>query len=966
MSEKTRGARLTIGYLAPAIHGGSLDQWLGAVDAAREHDVNLICIPGWSPNYPGGFQAQANVLYKLVTPENVDGLITWASAIGNYMTVEEIQAFHDRYRPLPVVTIGRTLEGIPSLLMDSYSGMREAIAHLIEVHGRRRVAFIRGPEGHFYAQERYRAYTEALEAYGIPFNPDLVTPPSTWGMDVGMAETQVMLDERRLVPGKDFDAVAAANDEMIIGAWDVLQARGVSIPDDVAVVGFDDRLEGRTRTPPLTSVAGSFHEIGYRSVETLLALMAGEHVPEETTVPSRLVVRQSCGCLAPVVAQVAVEQQPATRQTRGSQKEFEAVLSTQREEILAKMAQAASELGGSLDLTSAGQLLDGFVAELNGEPQGTFLIALDEVLRREVAVVSDATENNLVAMQSALTAMRRSFLSCLNVEALAKAEDLWQQARLEIAETTRRVDMRLTQQAVQQSQTLREIGASLITAFDRKALADALAETLPTLGMPSAYLALYEQRTGLSGKEQRPYAYPDPAPEWSRLVLAYTENGQVALAADGMRFRSQQLLPQDLWPQGRQYSYVVNPLYFLDQQIGFALLEVGPRDGDIYDVLRGEISSALQGNLLREQVRERAVQLQTAAEVSRVTSSILEPEVLIEQVVDLVRERFDLYYVGLFLVEEISPGTEGEQWAVLQAGTGEAGQQMVAQGHRLAVGGKSMVGQCLQSRQARIALDVGESAVRFENPFLPETRSELALPLVSRGEAIGALTIQSTEEAAFSDEDVAVLQTMADQVANAIENVRLFDRSQEALREMEATQRRYQQRAWSEYAQVAPVTSYETQRHDRAPLGDEILPEIQVALKNSEPTILRKPGAGAALVAPITQRGAAIGALGVHLEDTRRELTEDELALVQAVAERVGLAAETLRLLDETQRSAAQERLVGEVTARVRATLDMNTILQTAVREIAQALDAQQAEVRLGTGSLSDPEKDIVSASGGE
>ena len=949
MNEKTRGARLTIGYLAPAIYRASLDQWLGVVDAAQKHDVNLLCFPGWGPNYPTGFHVQANVVYDLVTPENVDGIITWASSIGSYMTVEEIQAFHERYRPLPMVTIGRTLEGIPSLLMDSYTGMREAIAHLIEVHGRRRVAFIRGPEGHFYAQERYRAYTETLEAYGIPFNPNLVTPPSDWGLPAGGSTVmQLMLDERQLTLGKDFDAVVAANDEMILGAWDVLQARGAHIPGDVAVMGFDDRLDGRMRTPPLTSVAAPFYEIGYQSVETLLALMAGQQVPQEATVPSRLVVRQSCGCLPPVVAQAAAEQQPATRQTRGSQKEFEAVLSTQREEILAKMAQAAGELGGSLDSTSAGQLLDGFVAELKGQLQGAFLIALDKVLRREVAIISDATVRNVVATQSAVTAMRRSLLPYLSVEALAKAEDLWQQARLLIAETTRRVDMRLIQQAVQQSQTLREIGVALNMAFDRKALADALVEGLPTLGIRSAYLALYARRSGASGEDQRLYAYPDPAPEWAHLVLAYTENGQVELGTEGIRFHSQQLVPQDLWPQGRAYSYVISPLYFLENQIGFTLLEIGPRDGEVYDVLRGELSSALQGNLLREQVRERAVQLQTAADVSRAASSILDPDDLIQQVVGLIRERFNLYYTGLFLVDQVG------KWAVLQAGTGEAGQQMLARGHKLEVGGESMIGWCIVNKQARIALDVGEDAVRFENLLLPETHSELALPLVSRGEAIGALTIQSTEEAAFSYEDVAVLQTMADQVANAIENVRLFNRSQEALREMEAIQRRYQQRAWSEFAQVAPVTSYETHRPDRAPLGDEVLPEIQAALGRSGPTVLRKRGAGAALVAPITQRGAAIGALGVHLEDARRELTEDELALVQVVAERVGLVAETLRLLDETQRSAAQERLIGEVTGRIRESLDMEVMLRTAAEQMREALNLDDLVVRLAAPESKD------------
>ena len=449
--------RLTIGYLAPSIHGDSIDQWLGVVDAARKHDVNLICFPGWSPNYPTGFQAQANVLYDLVTPENVDGIISWASSIGNYMTAEEIQAFHDRYRPLPIVTIGRTLDGIPSLLMDSYEGMREAIVHLIEVHGRRRLVFIRGPEGHFYAQERYRAYTETLEAYGFPFDSNLVTPPSTWGRNVGDAVMRSILNERQLIPGKDFDAVVAANDEMLFGAWDVLQTRGVYIPGDVAIIGFDDRPDGRMRTPPLTSVTSPFYAIGYQSVETLLMLMSGQRVPDEVTVPSRMVVRESCGCLAPVVAQVAVEQQPATRQTKGSQKELATVLITQREEIRAKMIQAADELGGSLDPAAAGQLLDSVAAELKGEPRGTFLAALDDVLRREVGGAGDATESNIVALQSAVTAMRHSLLPYLSAAVLLKAEALWQQARLVIAEATRRVDMRLTQRAVQQSQTLHEI-----------------------------------------------------------------------------------------------------------------------------------------------------------------------------------------------------------------------------------------------------------------------------------------------------------------------------------------------------------------------------------------------------------------------------------------------------------------------------------------------------------------------------
>ena len=179
----------------------------------------------------------------------------------------------------------------------------------------------------------------------------------------------------------------------------------------------------------------------------------------------------------------------------------------------------------------------------------------------------------------------------------------------------------------------------------------------------------------------------------------------------------------------------------------------------------------------------RALQLQAAAEVSRATGSILDPDELIQQVVELTRERFGLYYVGLYLVD---PTDGAGKWAALRAGTGEAGRQMVAQGRRIEVGGDSMVGWCIANRQSRLEEEITEEAAIQKNPLLPATRSKLALPLISRGQAIGAMTFQSTQAKTFAEEDITTLQTMADQLANAIENARLFSelkRAQEALAE---------------------------------------------------------------------------------------------------------------------------------------------------------------------------------------
>lgn len=194
--------------------------------------------------------------------------------------------------------------------------------------------------------------------------------------------------------------------------------------------------------------------------------------------------------------------------------------------------------------------------------------------------------------------------------------------------------------------------------------------------------------------------------------------------------------------------------------------------GETIAAFANQAAVAIENARLYEQTQRRSMQLQTAAEVSRAATSVLDMDELLSISVNLIHDRFDLYYAGLFLVDEAG------EFAVLRAGTGEAGRQMLAQGHKLAVGGRSMIGWCVANTQSRIALDAAEDTVRFVNPLLPETRSEMALPLSSRGQVIGAMTIQSTEKAAFSESDVSVLQAMADQVANAIANVSLLEAEQ--------------------------------------------------------------------------------------------------------------------------------------------------------------------------------------------
>ena len=196
------------------------------------------------------------------------------------------------------------------------------------------------------------------------------------------------------------------------------------------------------------------------------------------------------------------------------------------------------------------------------------------------------------------------------------------------------------------------------------------------------------------------------------------------------------------------------------------------------DITARKLAEEEQADLIGIMTK-RTIQLQTAAEVSRAITSILDMNILLPNVVELIRSHFDYYYVGIFLVDEAG------QWAVLSAATGEMGTKMIEEGHRLAVGDSSMIGWCLAHRTARIALDVGVDAVQFRNPHLPLTRSEMALPLITHGEIIGAMTIQSVMPAAFSRVDATSLQSLADQVANAIENARLFTERATLINELE-------------------------------------------------------------------------------------------------------------------------------------------------------------------------------------
>jgi GAF domain-containing protein/HAMP domain-containing protein len=348
-----------------------------------------------------------------------------------------------------------------------------------------------------------------------------------------------------------------------------------------------------------------------------------------------------------------------------------------------------------------------------------------------------------------------------------------------------------------------------------------------------------------------------------------------------------------------------------------------------------------------QQAKQRADQLQTIAEVAHTITSIKDQDTLLNKVTQLLSERFAFYHVGIFLTDHTG------EYAVLQAANSEGGQHMLAKNHRLKVGEEGIVGYTVYSGKARIALDVGEDAVFFNNPDLPYTRSEMALPLKVGDKIIGALDVQSMEQAAFSDEDISILGTLADQVAVAIENVRLLSETQKALNELQTLHRQYLRHEWSQVFAEKGQSGFEYRFGKILPFSGDTADGVWKKLEESgQPVILtneaeENSGSSTSLAAPITVRGQIIGYLNLEELDPDRQWTEDELNFLREVANQVGLAIENARLIEQTQQRAEREHLVTQITTRMRESSDPQTIVETAIHELKQALRVKQVQVFL-------------------
>ncbi len=328
---------------------------------------------------------------------------------------------------------------------------------------------------------------------------------------------------------------------------------------------------------------------------------------------------------------------------------------------------------------------------------------------------------------------------------------------------------------------------------------------------------------------------------------------------------------------------------------------------------------------LEDRVAERTGQLQAAADISRATASVRNLDDLLRLALELIRERFGYYHASIFLMDEAG------QYAVLRESTGPVGAQLKARGHRLALGSQSLIGWITAHRQPRVALDVAEDPFHFKNPLLPDTRSELAIPLIVGDRLVGALDVQSREAQAFEPGDIQVLQTLADQLSVAIENAQLFERTEASLAEVSGLYQRLAGDSWRTLLRGQQQEAV----YEPAPM------EATLISYGGEP-----------LRVPLQLRDRQVGVIEVHGRRPEQWTTEEKAAL-GTIAAQVAAALESAALLEETQRRRVREQLINEITYQMRATLNPTAVVHSGMRELGRALGATEVVVRLA-GEASD------------
>jgi signal transduction histidine kinase/DNA-binding LacI/PurR family transcriptional regulator len=788
--KKLSSSRKTIGVFASQVGRSWGAEFIAGInEAAEEHNANLVHFIGGklTPIPTSDKNKSSYGLYDLAKPDQLDGLLVTAD-VAYGTNPSELKTFFDFYGNIPIVTQSVEIDRASMFIPNNTEGIRSVVRHLIEEHSYKRIAFIRGIHGQIDAEQRFQAYQDELTAHDLRLDKDLVID-GDYTPESGRAAIRILLDERKL----RFQAVVAANDIMAFGALEALQQRGVRVPEDIAVTGFDDLREAQATGVPLTTVRQSFYTAGKHAMETLLKRIHGDSIPKVTVTPTQLLVRWSCGCLPENVHQAAVAPRDVAKTGR---------LENKREAALRALLNSAGitdQDPALLQFRDAfGRAWDGFLLTLNGKSSS------DDFLKTINAMIELMQKNGLAPAiwHNVISMMRRYALGGItSYTSMLLAENLFQQARLLIGELSQRSQAYRRLVLEQQENVLNGFSFSMAPAMSMNEIGVAISEHFPTMGIERWYVMFYSDVTA-------PQSISAPPPESYNLLFQY-EGSQFQIPQKRIAMGTGQLIPRGKTPEDHRYTAVVMPLSLARNRFGFMWVEMGPRDWEIYVRIRNLVSSALlrvmlvqqkeqaqkEVERLLEEARERAVELaiakefaeKTAGENAKLYSSEQTRRHAAEGLTKSARQLSSLGTVTDVpqqIVTQLSLLIPNDRCAIFLEDvngiprlSAHAGFPANASVENLGYTVRDTNVYHLIARQFEpmVIGDVKNLQGWKQPDWTPEDRAWLGIPLYSKNKVIGMLTLGRSAPSSFNQDDVLLANTFAIQASIALENARLYD-----------------------------------------------------------------------------------------------------------------------------------------------------------------------------------------------
>jgi DNA-binding LacI/PurR family transcriptional regulator len=546
----------------------------GVMRAAEPTNVQLVCVAGGVVGDPAvDHRSQRNFLFDLLDARQFEGVIALSGSLGNQLGVAGLTGFLQRFRGRPLVNLGIEVPGMHSISVDGATGMRDVVLHLIKVHNHRRIAFIRGPTTSLEAEQRYAAYRAALDESGIAFDPRLVLQGS-WLPESGSLAVRELFDDRGMRV-EAVSAIAAANDYMALGALAVLAERGVAVPGDIALTGFDDLDITRIAVPPLTTVRQPTEALGRDGLRRLVSLMNGGEEPLSSELVAQIVERRSCGC-------AKIDAQQSAYRSAGRARSFESAIIERRTLICAELARVAH---GAMFGVGSGweqRLLAAVLNDLTGQGTSALLAAIDQIVLK-----LQRAGGQLSVCQSVLTLLRREILDCASGdgEVVARAEDLFYAARELLAESLVRSEISKKTEMLSQLREFSQASALLLGDASLPQLREQFELRFRALGIPAFALGVFKE--------------PGKVSEECLCLAAYSSARRFRIPET---FRASELGPTDLFAQDSG-ALLVQPLVFDGQPMGIVTVMLSTLEITIFEQLREVLGAGLRGFNLAQSAR---------------------------------------------------------------------------------------------------------------------------------------------------------------------------------------------------------------------------------------------------------------------------------------------------------------------------------------------------------------------------